>query len=423
MPSVMLFLILIIVAVSGLIAYIGDLVGRKMGRKRLSLLGLRPRHTAIVISVCVGMLIAALTLTTTFATSKRIRDAFFTPLDKLRAEREATREKLEQTQEEAAKVHAQWADVTRKLGEAETRFETSRKGLDAAQAQLADVTGRLGHSQQQLAQVRQNLVVDQARLARLASEQVRLEKRLRTLGQVYSDISLTPPVFTSGQEILTGLIPTTGSEASRRALLTKFVRAADHVVRSAAELPDDAPAIAFGEQSDQGIDRIPTEKAIQILSDRIAQERSTGDVILKFTAGNNVPVKRGFALVIISMVGVYPNSPVYAKNDEVARLEVTIESDTTPAQVFGRLVDGLLRAQVPSALRKRQVVMATRRFNVNHPDSVPETSLSLVQWADLLAASEKACSHQGKVAIIARTRSAVTRYGPLDLSFDVVPAP
>ncbi len=75
--SSMFFLTLIIVFVSGLIAYIGDWIGRKMGRKRLSLFGLRPRYTAIVISIGMGMLIAALTLTATFAVNKHVREAFY----------------------------------------------------------------------------------------------------------------------------------------------------------------------------------------------------------------------------------------------------------------------------------------------------------------------------------------------------------
>ncbi len=74
------FLTVMIVLASGLIAYLGDLIGRKMGRKRLSLFGLRPRYTAIVISICAGMLIAALTLTVAFVVSKRVRDAFFAPI-------------------------------------------------------------------------------------------------------------------------------------------------------------------------------------------------------------------------------------------------------------------------------------------------------------------------------------------------------
>ena len=57
----MVFLI-IFIFVSGFIAYFGDLLGRRMGKKRLTLFNLRPRHTAIIITTITGMLISALAL-------------------------------------------------------------------------------------------------------------------------------------------------------------------------------------------------------------------------------------------------------------------------------------------------------------------------------------------------------------------------
>ena len=52
----------LLVVMCGGIAYMGDLLGRRMGKKRLSLFGLRPRHTAVVFTIATGMLIAAVTL-------------------------------------------------------------------------------------------------------------------------------------------------------------------------------------------------------------------------------------------------------------------------------------------------------------------------------------------------------------------------
>jgi hypothetical protein len=45
------FLILLLLALCGFIAYIGDLLGRRFGKKRLSIFGMRPKHTAILLTV------------------------------------------------------------------------------------------------------------------------------------------------------------------------------------------------------------------------------------------------------------------------------------------------------------------------------------------------------------------------------------
>lgn len=65
-----------VVVVSGLIAYLGDLIGRRMGKRRLTLFGLRPRHTAIVMTTITGMVIASLTIGTMLGTSSRLRHMF-----------------------------------------------------------------------------------------------------------------------------------------------------------------------------------------------------------------------------------------------------------------------------------------------------------------------------------------------------------
>ncbi len=50
------------VVLCAVIAYIGDLLGRRMGKKRITLFGLRPRHTAILITSFIGGLIALSTI-------------------------------------------------------------------------------------------------------------------------------------------------------------------------------------------------------------------------------------------------------------------------------------------------------------------------------------------------------------------------
>lgn len=70
-------LIPILIVVSGAIALAGNAVGRGIGRRRLSLFGLRPRHTAQVITVITGVLITVTTLLAVLAFSREARVALF----------------------------------------------------------------------------------------------------------------------------------------------------------------------------------------------------------------------------------------------------------------------------------------------------------------------------------------------------------
>ena len=70
-------LIFTLIIISGLIAFIGDWVGLKIGKKRVTIFGLRPHHTAIVITVISGILIAIITVTILTISSNDVRTALF----------------------------------------------------------------------------------------------------------------------------------------------------------------------------------------------------------------------------------------------------------------------------------------------------------------------------------------------------------
>ena len=85
-------LIFALVAVSGLVAYVGDILGRRLGRKRLSLFGLRPRHTAIAVSVLAGMVITILTLGAAMLISEDVKDGLIRVSEMRREQGELSRE-------------------------------------------------------------------------------------------------------------------------------------------------------------------------------------------------------------------------------------------------------------------------------------------------------------------------------------------
>ena len=69
--------VLVIAIVAGGIAYIGDRVGHQVGRKRLTLFGLRPRYTSTIVAVATGMLIAVSVTLIALVVSSEVRTAFF----------------------------------------------------------------------------------------------------------------------------------------------------------------------------------------------------------------------------------------------------------------------------------------------------------------------------------------------------------
>ena len=70
-------LILTIAVLGGLLALLGDRVGMRMGKRKLSLFGLRPKHTSMMITVLTGLAISGLTLVLMAVVSEDVRTALF----------------------------------------------------------------------------------------------------------------------------------------------------------------------------------------------------------------------------------------------------------------------------------------------------------------------------------------------------------
>ncbi|MCK8816341.1 DUF3084 domain-containing protein [Natroniella sulfidigena] len=70
-------LVIVLVIMGGAIAYVGDKIGMKVGKKRLSLLGLRPKHTSIIITILTGVLITVSSLVLLLVASENVRLALF----------------------------------------------------------------------------------------------------------------------------------------------------------------------------------------------------------------------------------------------------------------------------------------------------------------------------------------------------------
>ncbi|MDQ6941158.1 MAG: DUF3084 domain-containing protein [Candidatus Eremiobacteraeota bacterium] len=98
-------LVVAITIVAGGIAYIGDRVGHQVGRKRLTLFGLRPKYTSTIVAVATGMLIALSVTSVALIGSQQVRTAFFrlgqinARINDLQAQAIATQRELEGTRD------------------------------------------------------------------------------------------------------------------------------------------------------------------------------------------------------------------------------------------------------------------------------------------------------------------------------------
>ena len=84
-----------LIVVSGIVAWVGDYIGRSLGKKRLTMFGLRPKHTAIVSTVITGMFISVLALVVLTGINSQFRQVIFHGQEILKKNEKLSRESSE----------------------------------------------------------------------------------------------------------------------------------------------------------------------------------------------------------------------------------------------------------------------------------------------------------------------------------------
>ena len=135
-----------LIIVSSVVAWVGDVVGMKLGKKRITFLSLRPKHTSRIISVMTGIGIAIFTLFAISIASEPVRTALFSmnyvqnqitsltaelqknrsSLQGMELELFASKDDLEDKQVELQNVEKKLAAGTKKLKEANAQLDTMR---------------------------------------------------------------------------------------------------------------------------------------------------------------------------------------------------------------------------------------------------------------------------------------------------------
>ncbi|MCT0249208.1 DUF3084 domain-containing protein [Synechococcus sp. CS-205] len=220
-------LILALLALGGVLATLGDRLGSRVGKARLSLFNLRPRNTAVLITVLTGSLISAVSLGLMLAVSERLRVGLF-ELDALQARLLESRTTLRRSEKNLRLSKQEQARVEAALKRARRDREQTRRQLTAAEIQARRLRGELKplqtQRQQLLAQrnrLNQDIRARDQDIHRTETELARVrglisagEAELKGLEEKLIALRRGDVVLSSGQPLATAKVkPRNGAEA------------------------------------------------------------------------------------------------------------------------------------------------------------------------------------------------------------------
>ncbi|MCX7993437.1 MAG: DUF3084 domain-containing protein [Fimbriimonadales bacterium] len=164
MTLTMLIILALLTLFGGALAYAGDWLGRKLGKQRLSLFGIRPRHTATLITTVTGCLTVALTVAGMTLVNESFR-AWITRGDRILAELRENEARLKELQARNAELQSanqqlrgEQARLSKELQQLETEYKARLEQVQALEAQLLQARQQLQQSRAQLTQAQQQLV-------------------------------------------------------------------------------------------------------------------------------------------------------------------------------------------------------------------------------------------------------------------------
>ena len=340
-----IYLIIVMIVTGGAIAFIGDKLGTKVGKKRLSIFGLRPRHTSMIVTVVTGGLITALSIGFMALISQNVRTALF-GMDELRQTMDSTLAELDEATENLLKAQTEFERANENLRESRTeiialkeeqeelraesdRLKEGNEQLESTNAELAaqnenllstnaaleDDNKKLGEFNVTLTTDNERLSADNERLVgdndRLSGDNTELEERNRRLREGIIAIREGDITLRAGEVLASGIIK---SGRTAEEISADINALAEHATRSLIE--------RFGGDHDNSVWIYQPE--FQNVVEQI--EASPRDTVLRISAAGNLvrgePVR--------AKLEIYPNELIFRKGERILSKTYELNEDSAP---------------------------------------------------------------------------------------------
>lgn len=331
------FMLIVLAVMGGLIAYLGDKIGSKVGKRKIKLMGLRPKYTSILVTIMTGISIAVVTLGVMSVLSENARVALF-GMNKLRQQQHVLEEQRDRLLAEADKLAREMQGKNDLLADNELKLASQEEQLDGAndrlrltlldleqvQAARDDASAQLGIVQTAFNQANTDLATARGEIeelehtkAGLTKTVAALDERNRLLNESMLTVREGTVLFRVG-EVLSSSVLTAGQpQDETRSQLSGIMVNINNMIRQRLNITDEKAVLLY-------ISPDEFERTVQELSNSPKSSK-----LIRVTAAGNIIMGEP-ALV---HVNVYDNNLVYNRGREVYTEYFTSEEIASGAEL------------------------------------------------------------------------------------------
>jgi uncharacterized protein (DUF3084 family) len=386
-------IIFLLAIMGGAIAFMGDKLGSKIGKKRLTVFGLRPHYTSVLITILTGIMVAASTMAVITASSQEARTALF-GMKQIREEIKNLKEERDQVLSELNDRNAKIKSLDEQIKSLDAQAKQSKEELAAANSQRDAAVAQKAQAEKEVAALQERYAAAQAQVtsaeaakAKLQGDVTELEKATKKLQDNMVAVREGNVVYRNGEIIFAGVLKSGLNAEDNKRQLDTFLATANSQVLSRMNVKNEVQAIWLAKEA--------VEEALRHLHE------SKTDMYVRVCASGNV-VSGELAPAVIEMA---PNKKIYDGGDVILRQSITV----TP---YTNQVDIAVLAALQDVNREAQKAGVV-------PDPITG-KVGAIQSSDLSKISEEISKKGGKVEIVAKARGDIMVAGPVLLDVSVV---
>lgn len=194
-------ILLVLIVMGGVIAFLGDRIGSKVGKKRMTLFGLRPKYTSVVVTIISGVLISFSTVAVMAVVNENVRVALF-GLSKLQAQMKDLNDEIIVKNRELEKGKLQLEARNKEYEEVTRKSEETSKELDRVESQRVYMQQELYNVQQAYDEAQAGVEKSAAEIKELEKTKNELNDNIKNLNQEKAFLIRNIYVLREGQVVL-----------------------------------------------------------------------------------------------------------------------------------------------------------------------------------------------------------------------------